>query len=363
MTKKMNLRAGKKRKSNKIKKVGMPPGTLMYMGDKQEKPITIDVLSFNDNLVKLQQISSISEAFSFVSEESVTWINVNGLTDIGQINEMGNFTQLHSLLLEDILDTEHRPKLEILDDNLLIIIKMLYEGKDGQLVVEHLALLLGQNYVISLQEVEGEDVFSVLRKRIQNENNTIRKRKSDYLLYGLLDAIVDNYFLVLDKISEQIQQIEHQILANPQEEMIFQIQNLKKEAIALRKTIHPTRELVSKLEKLEHPLISSETHLFLKDLYEHSIHISETLESYRDMLWGLTDTFMGAMSNKMNNVMRLLTLISTIFIPLTFIAGVYGMNFKYMPELEYQWAYPVVLVTMFLIGGMMFLYFKSKKWL
>ncbi|GIM51942.1 magnesium transport protein CorA [Capnocytophaga cynodegmi] len=352
----------KKRKLNRINKMELPPGSLLYFGEK-EKAIDIDVISYKDSFFYSGKVNSVTEALSFVSAQNCTWININGLNNIDEIKRVGEFTNLHSLLLEDILDTEHRPKSEILDNNLLIIIKMIYFGKDKQIISEHLALILGERYIISFQEVEGQDVFGSLRKRLITNVNNIREKDIDYLLFGLLDAVIDNYFLVLDKIGSKIEDIEDEIINNPDEKIILEIQSLKKNAIFLQKSIVPVREITSKLEKINHHLITADTKHYFRDLHDHTIQIVETLGTYRDILWGLTDTYMGAMSNKMNNIMRLLTLISTIFIPLTFIVGVYGMNFDFMPELRYKWSYFIVWGIMILLSFLMILYFKSKKWL
>ncbi|WP_203969533.1 magnesium/cobalt transporter CorA [Capnocytophaga stomatis] len=352
----------KKRKLNRINKMESPPGTLLYFGEK-EKSVDIDVISYGDSFFHSGKVNSVKEALYFISGENRTWININGLNNIEEIKQVGEFTKLHNLLLEDVLDTEHRPKSEVLENNLLIIIKMMYFGKKEQLVSEHLALILGKDYVVSFQEVEGEDVFEPLRRRLSMNINDIRKKGIDYLLFGLLDAVIDNYFVILDKIGGKIEDIEDEIINNPDEIMILEIQNLKKSAIFLQKSIVPVREITGKLEKINHFLVTNDTKHYFRDLHDHTIQIVETLGTYRDILWGLTDTYMGAMSNKMNNIMRLLTLISTIFIPLTFIVGVYGMNFEFMPELQYKWAYPIVWAIMILISVIMIFYFKRKKWL
>ena len=352
----------KKRKANRSKKVGLPAGSLVYFGNK-EKPLNIEVISYNDSSYSMKKVVSAEEALNFITDSCITWLNVNGLNNIEEVKKLGNYVQLNNLLLEDILDTEHRPKVEILDEHILVIIKMLYYGKDEQLISEHLALVLGKNYLITFQESEGEDVFEPVRKRLQNTDSSLRKRPADYLLFGLLDAIVDNYFVILDKVSDKIETIEDEIITHPREDMISEIQLLKKSAIFLQKSIMPSREVVNKNEKTPHHLIDTDTKHYFRDLHDHTIQIVETLSTYRDILWGLTDTYMGAMSNKMNNIMRLLTLISTIFIPLTFIVGVYGMNFKYMPELELWWAYPLVWLVMIGISVAMIFYFKRKKWL
>ncbi|MDO5608440.1 MAG: magnesium/cobalt transporter CorA [Capnocytophaga sp.] len=363
MSKSVSSKSKKRKKSNKIKKLGLPPGSLVYAGEKEHKALNIDVISYSQTYYEAKKVPSVDEAIACIGDAYCTWINVNGLSQIDEIKKLGDYAGLNNLLLEDILDTEHRPKIEILDDNLLVIIKMLYYNKEQEIVLEHLALVLGEGYIITFQEVEDDDVFDGLRKRLQNEKSPIRKRTSDYLLFGILDAIVDTYFVILDTISEQAEDIEDEIINDPKEGMVMQIQNLKKDAITLRKSIYPAREVVSKLEKSDHRLIKTATSPYFRDLFEHTIHIVETLDTYRDMLWGLTDTYMGSMSNKMNNVMRLLTIISTIFIPLTFIVGLYGMNFEYMPELHYRWAYPVVWMVMIGITVWMIFFFKRKKWM
>lgn len=351
----------KKRRINRTKKIDLPAGSLIYFGDK-DKSIDIDVISYNENNFNSQKAISTAQALSLISEKMCTWININGLNTIDEIRKIGEFTKLHNLLLEDVIDTEHRPKCEITDDNILIINKMIYHREDGQLTLEHLAILLGKDYVITFQEADGGDVFEPLRKRLQMENTNIRKRKTDYLLFALLDAVIDNYLVVLDRINLKIEEIEDEVITNPREDIISEIQAQKKGVIFLQKSMLPLREVVGKFDKIEHHLITSETKHYFRDLQDHTIHIAENLATYREILWGLTDTYMGAMSNKMNNVMRLLTLISTIFIPLTFIVGVYGMNFEFMPELKYKWAYPSIWAIMLLITIIMIIYFRKKKW-
>ena len=231
----------KKRKANRSKKVGLPAGSLVYFGNK-EKPLNIEVISYNDSSYSMKKVVSAEEALNFITDSCITWLNVNGLNNIEEVKKLGNYVQLNNLLLEDILDTEHRPKVEILDEHILVIIKMLYYGKDEQLISEHLALVLGKNYLITFQESEGEDVFEPVRKRLQNTDSSLRKRPADYLLFGLLDAIVDNYFVILDKVSDKIETIEDEIITHPREDMISEIQLLKKSAIFLQKSIMPSRD-------------------------------------------------------------------------------------------------------------------------
>ena len=351
----------KKKKANRAKKIGLPPGSLVYFGEK-EKLVDIDVISYSDSSFHSQKVGTAQEALSLIKDDQITWININGLNNIEEIRKIGGYTQLNNLLLEDVLDTQHRPKVELLEDHLLVIIKMLYY-QNGELITEHLALLLGENYLISFQESEGGDVFEPIRKLLQEPESLLRRSSADYLLFGLLDSIVDNYLAIVDRVSDAIEAIEDEIIAHPREDMISEIQLLKKKATFLQKSITPARGVISRIERNNHSLIQGSCKPYFRDLHDHIVQIAETLASYRDILWGLTDTYMGAMSNKMNNIMRLLTLISTIFIPLTFIVGVYGMNFEHMPELHYPWAYPIVWLIMIGISIVMLIYFKRKKWL
>jgi len=351
----------KKRKANRAKKIGLPPGSLVYFGEK-EKLVDIDVISYSNNSFHSQKVGTAQEALSFIKDGQITWININGLNNIEEIRKIGNYTHLNNLLLEDVLDTQHRPKVELLDEHLLVIIKMLYY-QNGELIAEHLALLLGRNYLITFQESEGGDVFEPIRKLLQEPDSLLRKSSADYLLFGLLDSIVDNYLAIVDRVSDAIESIEDEIIAHPREDMISEIQMLKKKATFLQKSITPAREVISRIERNNHSLIQGSCKPYFRDLHDHIVQIAETLASYRDILWGLTDTYMGAMSNRMNNIMRLLTLISTIFIPLTFIVGVYGMNFEHMPELHYKWAYPACWGVMLLITIGMIIYFRRKRWL
>ena len=361
MSKNTAISNKKKRHTNRAKKVGLPPGSLVYFGNK-EINTSIDVIQVEEQHYLHKRVSSAREALSYISPDKRTWINCNGLNAIEEMKVFAEYTHLNNLLLEDVLDTEHRPKVELLDEHILVIIKMLYHNQEEQLVSEHVAMLLGKGYLITFQESEGGDVFDPVRRRLENPKER-NLSNHNFIMVGLLDAIIDNYFMILDKMSDQIEVIEDEIINNPREDMISEIQLLKKRAIFLQKMIVPSREVVSKLEKSKHSLLLNEAKPYLRDLYDHTIQIVETLGTYRDILWGLTDTYMGAMSNKMNNIMRLLTLISTIFIPLTFIVGVYGMNFEFMPELHYKWAYPAVWAVMVLISLWMLGYFRRKKWL
>ena len=233
----------KKRKANRAKKIGLPPGSLVYFGEK-EKLVDIDVISYSDSSFHSQKVGTAQEALSLIKDDQITWININGLNNIEEIRKIGGYTQLNNLLLEDVLDTQHRPKVELLEDHLLVIIKMLYY-QNGELITEHLALLLGENYLISFQESEGGDVFEPIRKLLQEPESLLRRSSADYLLFGLLDSIVDNYLAIVDRVSDAIEAIEDEIIAHPREDMISEIQLLKKKATFLQKSITPAREFIS----------------------------------------------------------------------------------------------------------------------
>ncbi|HDR46993.1 MAG TPA: magnesium/cobalt transporter CorA, partial [Geoalkalibacter subterraneus] len=294
--------------------------------------------------------------------DSISWINVEGLHQVEVIETLGQGFGLHPLVLEDILNTDQRPKVEIYDDYIFIVVKMLlYDTEHEGVRTEQVSLVLGKNFVISFQECHG-DVFDGVRERLRH-GRRIRFLGSDYLAYALIDAIVDSHFFILEKIGEEIEQLEDELLADPSPESLNQIHRLRREMILLRKSVWPLRELVSELSREDTPMVSRETGVFLRDVYDHCIQVIDTVETFRDLLGGMLDLYMSNVSNRMNEVMKVLTLIATIFIPLTFIAGVYGMNFEYMPELSWKWAYPAVWGIMIGVGiGLVFL-FKKKNWL
>lgn len=265
--------------------------------------------------------------------------------------------------MEDIANTGQRPKIEDFVDYIFVVLKMLdYDEKESEITVEQLSLILGPSWAISFQENVG-DVFDPIRERIRGDQGRIRKMGSDYLVYALIDAVVDNYFIALERIGEKIEDIEDELVANPVPETLRAIHNLKRQMIVLRKSVWPLREVISRLERWESKLISKSTDIYLRDVYDHTIQVIDAIETYRDMLSGMLDIYLSSVSNRMNEVMKVLTIIATIFIPLTLVAGIYGMNFNYMPELKLSWGYPLVLSIMLAIGIVMLLYFRKKKWL
>jgi len=343
-------------------KSGLSPGALVHIGDKKVEKVRIRLMDYDEQSFEEKDLERIEECFSCKDTQTVTWINIDGLHDIDIIAEIGENFGLHPLILEDILNTGQRPKMEDFENYIFISLKMLtYNEQEKQVKIEHVSTILGQNYVLSFQEGEG-DVFEPVRERIRKSKVRIRRMGNDYLAYSLIDAVVDNYFLVIEKIGEEIEDMEDTLLSDPRPDLLKDIHNIRRELIFLRKSIWPLREIVSYLERGESPLIQEKTSVFFRDLYDHTIQVMDTVESLRDMTSGMQDVYLSSVSNRMNNVMRVLTVIATIFIPLTFIVGIYGMNFKFMPELEWHWGYPLVWGGMLFIGISMLIYFKIKDW-
>jgi magnesium transporter len=351
------------RLTKRSRKAGLPPGTLIHIGGKKVDKAKICLIDYDEMQFQERQVKTIEECFPFKDTPTVTWINIDGIHEVDIIEKLGTHFCLHPLLLEDILNTEQRPKMEDYGDYIFVVLKMLYRGEGrNEIEAEQVSLILGSNFVISFQEHEG-DVFDPVRDRIRKNKGRIRKAGADYLTYALLDAIIDNYFIILESIGENIEDTEQRLAANPTPETLQLIHALKKEMIFLRKSIWPLREVVSGLERCESPLIHESTSIYLRDVYDHTIQVIDTVESFRDMVSGMLDIYLSSISNKMNEVMKVLTIFASIFIPLTFIAGVYGMNFEFMPELTWRWSYPAILIVMALASISMLVYFRRKRWL
>jgi len=345
------------------KKFGLPPGTPVFVGEKKVEKIKITIVDYDEDHLEEKEAKNIEECFPFKEKPTVTWINIDGLHEIEIIDKLGKYFDLHPLIIEDIVNTGQRPKMEDLENYIFFVLKMLYyDEKKDDITTEQVSLILGSNFVISFQERPG-DVFDPVRERIRKSRGRIRKVGSDYLVYALIDAIVDHYFIVLEKLGEKIEYLEEELVTDPRPETLQAIHNLKRDNIFLRKSVWPLREVISGLERGESPLIEKSTEIYLRDVYDHTIQVIDTLETYRDMVSGMLDTYLSSVSNKMNEVMKVLTVIATIFIPLTFIAGVYGMNFEYMPELGWHWGYVMVWIIVLTITALMAFYFKTKKWL
>ena len=347
----------------RTKKAGLPSGTLVYTGEKRDEQIKIHVIDFDEANLQELELVSVDACIPYKDKPTVTWINVDGVHNVPLLEKFGDCFGLHRLVMEDIANTDQRPKTEDYGDYLYIVLKMLSAGKNGEIVTEQLSLVLGPNFVLSFQEgIEG-DVFPLIRERLRSGKGRVRKMGADYLAYSLLDAAVDNYFVILEKFGDKIESIETELIGNPTQQTVQRIYQLKREMIFLHNAVWPLREVVSNIGKHESPLIKEATAPYLRDVYDHVVHIIDSVDIYREMLSSMLDMYLSSVSNRLNEVMKVLTAISLIFMPLTFIVGVYGMNFKYMPELEWRYGYFITLLAMLGIGVVMLLYFKRKKWL
>jgi len=345
------------------KKTGLPPGTLVHIGEKKGEKTEIALIEYDERSFKEEKIHTVGECFQFKKAPTVTWINVAGVHQVEVLEKIGQCFALHPLVMEDILNTDQRPKKEDYGEAIYIVLKILsYDEQAEEIAAEQISLILGANFLLSFQEKEGE-IFSPIREGIRNEKSRVRKMGADYLAYTLLDIIVDHYFNILEKLGEKVEVLEEKLVTHATAQTLRELQQLKKEMILLRKWVWPLREVISSLERGESSLIQENTRIYLRDVYDHTIQVMDTIEIFREMLSGMLDIYLSSVSNRLNAVMKVLTIIATIFMPLTFIAGVYGMNFKYIPELEWRWGYPLVLLVMASIGIFMLVSFYRKKWL
>jgi len=344
-------------------KAGASPGTLVHIGEQKVDDTRITLIDYDEAHLQERVLDGIEEAFPLKDLPTVTWINIDGLHEIDIIENVGQHFNIHPLVLEDIVNTGQRPKTEEFEDFIYVVLKMLhYNENSGEISSEQFSLVLGPDFLISFQEIQG-DVFKTVRERIRKPKTRIRKAGCDYLAYALIDAVVDNYFLILEKLGENIETLEEDLLENPSPETLQTLHEMKREMIYLRKQIWPIREMINSLVKGETSLVNESTSLFFRDIYDHTIQIIDTIESFRDILSGMLDIYLSTLSNKMNEVMKVLTIIATIFIPITFVAGIYGMNFKFMPELEWRWGYVMVWAIIVVVVGIMIGFFKKKQWL
>jgi magnesium transporter len=349
--------------AKRAKKKGLPPGTIVHTGEAKGGKARVTVIDYDEKGVKEKDVEDAGECFEFRGNKRTTWINIDGVHDVALIKKLGEHFGVHPLVLEDIANIEQRPKVEEFKDYLFIVAKMFYSGqKEGEVDSEQISFILGKDFIISLQESKG-DVFEPVRERIRKGRGILRGAGADYLLYALLDAIVDNYFVILEGIGERIEELEEELTENPTNKTLQQLHALKRDMIYIRKGIWPLREVISALSKSDLRLVKKKTRRYLRDVYEHTIQVIDTIEAYRDILSGMVDLYLSSISNKMNEIMKVLTIIATIFIPLTFITGIYGMNFENMPEIGWVHGYPFALGIMLLVALIMFIYFKSRKWI
>ena len=344
-------------------KSGLPPGSLIHIGETTDRPVTIHVMDYDGEGCRETELKSVSQCIPYRDKESVTWINVDSVQQADIIQQMGECFGLHPLVMEDILNTSQRPKLEVYGDYLFIVMKMLHQNDRSEVRVEQISFVLGPSHVLSFQEGIAGDVFEPFRQRLRAGKGRIRGGGADYLLYSLIDAVVDNYFVVLEHLGEEIEALEDEVVSRPTHHTVRRIHGMKRRMIFLRRVVWPLREVLAAMQRGESDLVQNTTQVYLRDVYDHTIQAMDSIDTYRDMLSGILDVYLSSLSNRMNEVMKFLTIIGTIFIPLTFIVGLYGMNFRYIPGLQSHWGFFAVVVFMMAIAGGMLAYFKRKRWL
>jgi len=348
--------------SPRSQKNGLPPGSLVHVGKRKINRPRITLMDYGADHFVEKEIENLDECLPFNLSSPVTWINVDGVHDKEVVEKIGNAFGLHPLILEDIMSMSQRPKIDDLETSFYVVARMIeLNGRGTEVVTDQLSLVFGKNFVLTFQEEPG-DMFDALRERIRGGKGRIRKLGPDYLAYALLDAVVDHYFVVLENLGDRIDTLEEELVKNPRQETLHRIHGLKREMLLFRKAVWPLREVVAGLAREETSLIQPSTIIYLRDVYDHVIQVIDNVETYRDMLAGMLETYLSSISNRMNEVMKILTVISTIFIPLTFIVGVYGMNFKFMPETEWRYGYFIVWGVMILVGLGLVRFFKRKKW-
>lgn len=346
------------------KKSRLPAGSLVHVGEIHTFEQRITVLNYNEAQVIRQNVKTIQAVLPFLKADTLTWINVEGLQDVALIAEIGQYFEVHGLVLEDILNTHQRPKIEDHEAYLFVVLKHLSLNKTNTFEVhyEQISLLLFNNCVFTFSE-KPSLLFSAILDSFENEKAKVRRLGADYLLYVLMDTIVDEYFTLQDALDELMESIENNLLTAPTRDTLMTIQRVKRELVFIRRSVAPVREVLKSLQRDESDLIDVSTQRYFGDIYDHILRVIESMDAYRDLITGMLDIYLSSVSNKMNETMKFLTVYSSIFIPLTFIAGVYGMNFDFMPELHWQWAYPLLWTVFVGITVGLVFYFRKKQWL
>lgn len=359
----------RKRRIESVKHPGTAPGTVHHTGEKRIEEVTLTIHDYDEHKVDEIHIHDIEEAKPYLEDPSKTWIKVCGLHDIEKLKTIWSYFNLHPLVQEDIVSITQRPKTELYEHNIFFVLRMLYHLPEQNTIdSEQISIVLGENYVLSFQESD-RPFFAPILERLKIANTRIRSQGPDYLAYALIDTIVDHYFKLLEFTGDHIEQVEEELLDTPTQHTFHRIHELRRELIFVRKAVWPLRDVLNSTIRDDSPFIEEQTKIYLRDVYDHMIQIIDSVENYREMVTGLHDMYMTNMSNKMNEVMKVLTIIATIFIPLTFVAGIYGMNFDpgvspwNMPELSWYWGYPAVMLVMLILTIGMIIFFRKKKWL
>lgn len=359
------------KRSNK-KPPGQKPGTAIYTGEQRLEEVKMTVHDFDEKHYDVIPIQKIESSESFLQSDSKTWIHIQGLHDVSKLQSVWDYFELHPLIQEDIVNISQRPKIEEYEDSVFVVMRMIthrhLNGESQELHTEQISIVLGENYVLSFQDSD-DPVFDPIIKRLEMEGTRLRKFGSDYLAYALIDTVVDHYYQALDMIGHSIEEIEELVIEDPQERHLQKIHAMRRELVHFRKSVWSLRDGLNSLIRDESPVISDEVKVFIRDVYDHLIQVIDSIETSREMVFGLYDMYMSGLSNRMNEVMKILTIIATIFMPLTFVAGIYGMNFNpeasplNMPELNWYYGYPAAWVVMLILGIIMGFYFKRKGWL
>ena len=342
---------------------GLVPGSAIFIGNKKVDEIRIRIIDYDKSKLHEDELKNVSDGTEFKEKNTVTWINIDGLHDSELMKDMGETFDLHPLLIEDIMNTDQRPKLQEYDNNLFLVLKMLrYDESNQTIIAEQLSLVIGKTFLLTFQEQPG-DVFEPVRERIRKQKGRIRATSIDYLAYALVDTVIDNYIYIIERFGEKIEDMEDVVLGDPEPEIMEQLSNYRKEMNYLRKSIRPAKEAITQLARLDSNLIDLKTIPFLKDLEDLITQASEAIDTYREMLSDQMNLYNSALSNKMNDVMKILTIFAAIFIPLTFIAGIYGTNFEYLPELHFKYSYFIFWGVMIVVAVSLLIFFKRKKWI
>jgi magnesium transporter len=344
------------------KKLGAPPGTLVYIGERVAEPSHITLIDYSRDTFVEKKEATLAECLIRVEHPTITWINVVGVQDPKVVETLGHRFKWNPLVMEDILNTGQRPKCEDYRDYLYVVLRIFYKNHELKIDDEQFSLILGRNWVITFLETNDE-ILEGVRYRIRKDGSRMRQLGADYLAYAILDTVVDSTFLTLERLDEEVEKLEQELFANPAPSTLFKIQKFKREVALLRKNLWPMREAISSLERKENPLITENTRFFLRDVHDHTVLMIETIEGFRDILSGMLDIYLSNINLRMNEIMKVLTIVATIFVPLTFIASIYGMNFDNLPELHYHWGYYYVLGLMLLVAFGMLLFFHRKKWI
>lgn len=347
---------------SRMKSSSAPPGTLIHTGEDRSTPVHVSMITYNPTGAKVHGKVDAEGLRARIPADNIAWVNVDGVHDTDLIADLGQQFELHPLVLEDIVNTEERPKIEDYGTYLYFVMNMADLDAEHRIRTEQVSIVLGRDFILSFQE-DPDDIFDEIRLRIAKPGSSMQKMGPDYLAYLLLDAVVDRYFLLLEHLGEKIDDLEEELIERASKKILKRIYELKREVAHLRKAVWPMREIVGNMQRNQNDLISQELHVFLRDFYDHIMRVIDSVETFRDTIAGMIDLYLSTSSIKMNEVMQVLTVISTIFIPLTFITGFYGMNLEWMPEIHSRWSYPVIVVSMVVIVIVQLIYFKRKKWL